>query len=178
MGLDTVELVMAFEEAFRIDIPNAVASEMITPRHTIDYVASRLGTAPADHCLTQQIFYRLRRGLRAESGTGLAFRPTTKVREIAEKREWHGLWIRIREAAGAPGWPDRIPWNSWLVDGPETLRELTVHIATHLPPPDVARGESWTRERIELTVRRSVWDVLAVKGFGLDDQYVRDMGAD
>ncbi len=178
MGLESVELVMAFEEAFEIDIPDAVASGMITPRQTIDYVASRLATVPAGRCLTQQIFYRLRRGLRAESGAGHAFRPATKVREIAEKREWPGLWTRVREAAGAPGWPDRIPRKGWLIDGPETLRELTVHIAMHLPSPDVGRGESWTRERIELTVRRTVWDSLRVKGFALDDQYVRDMGVD
>jgi hypothetical protein len=178
MGLDSVELVMAFEEAFGIDIPDAVASEMITPRQTIDYVESRLATVPADHCLTQQIFYRLRRGLRNESGAGLALRPTTKVHEIAEKREWPGLWTRIREAAGAASWPDRITWRGWLVEGPETLRELTVHVAMHLPPPNLSRGESWTRERIELTVRRVVWDIIRVKGFALDDQYVRDMGVD
>jgi hypothetical protein len=179
MGLDSVELVMAFEEAFGIEIPDVVASGMITPRRTIDYVESRLATVPADRCLTQQAFYRLRRGLHdVGGGAGLSIRPTTKVREIAEKREWHGLWTRIREAAGVPGWPDRVPWKGWLVEGPETLRELAVHIAMHLPPPDGSRGESWTRERIELTVRRSVWDIIRVKGFALDDQYVRDMGLD
>ena len=165
MGLDSVELVMAFEEAFGIDIPDAVASEMITPRQTIDYVESRLATVPADHCLTQQIFYRLRRGLRNESGAGLSLSPTTKVHEIAEKREWPGLWTRIREAAGALSWPVCFPWKGWLVEGPETLRELTVHVAMHLPPPNLSRGDSWTRERIELSVRRVVWDIIRVKSF-------------
>jgi hypothetical protein len=178
MGLDSVELVMAFEEAFGIDITDAVASKMIAPRQTIDYVESRLATVPADHCLTQQIFYRLRRGLRDQSVPGLALRPTTKVYEIAEKREWPNLWTRIREVEGASSWPDRIPWKGWLVEGPETLRKLTVHVAMHLPPPDFSRGEAWTRERIELTARRVVWDTISVEGFALDDQYVRDMGVD
>lgn len=176
MGLDSVEQVMAFEEAFGIDIPDAVASEMVTPRQTIDHVASRLGAVPADYCLTQQIFHRLRRGIRHARGADLAVRPTTRIREIAEKREWSGLWTRIRRASGAPSWPDPIPWKGWLAEGPETLRELTLHIAMHLPRPDVSRGEVWTRERIELTVRRAVWDIIRVKGFALDDQYVRDMG--
>ena len=61
---------------------------------------------------------------------------------------------------------------------PETLRELTVHIAMHMPPPDLSRGESWTRKRIELAVRRVVWDVIRVKGFALDSQYVHEMGVD
>jgi hypothetical protein len=178
MGLDGVELVMAFEEAFGVAIPDEVASEMITPRQTIDYVASRLGAAPAGRCLTQQVFYRLRRGLRPECPAGLDLRPATGVREIAGRRGWPALWARVREAAGAPDWPERIPWKGWLAEGPETLRELTVHVAMHLPTPDTALGESWTRERVELTVRRSVWETVLVKGFALDDQYVRDMGID
>ena len=46
MGLGSVELVMGFEAAFGIVIPDAVAEEMITPRHTIDYVASSLDDQP------------------------------------------------------------------------------------------------------------------------------------
>jgi len=38
MGLDTVELVMAFEEKFGISIPNEVAAELTTPRKVTDYV--------------------------------------------------------------------------------------------------------------------------------------------
>jgi len=38
MGLDTVELVMEFEEAFDLEIPNSVAAEMATPRHVRDFV--------------------------------------------------------------------------------------------------------------------------------------------
>lgn len=49
MGLDTVELVMAFEEAFEIDIPNDVAEKMLTVRDVRDFVMgeySRLGKHP------------------------------------------------------------------------------------------------------------------------------------
>ncbi len=43
MGLDSVELVMAFEEAFGIRIPDADAQQMLTPRAVIDFVESRRG---------------------------------------------------------------------------------------------------------------------------------------
>ena len=46
MGLDTVELVMAFEEEFGIDIPNEAAEDMIAVRHVRHFVVAeytRLG---------------------------------------------------------------------------------------------------------------------------------------
>jgi len=42
MGLDTVELVMRFEEDLGIAIPDDVAAALETPRHVIDHAAGRL----------------------------------------------------------------------------------------------------------------------------------------
>ena len=47
MGLDTVELVMAFEEDFHVLIPDEVAATLLTPRHVIDFVFQKRGT-PGD----------------------------------------------------------------------------------------------------------------------------------
>ncbi len=84
----------------------------------------------------------------------------------------------IRETSGDSNWPERVPWKGWRVDAPETFRDLTLFIAMHLPPPDLSRGEPWTRERIELVVRRVVWETIGVQGFNLDDHYVRDLGVE
>ena len=43
MGLDSVELVMAWEEAFGIEVPNGDAEILETPRMVIDYFAAKLG---------------------------------------------------------------------------------------------------------------------------------------
>ena len=126
MGLDSVELVMGFEAAFGIIIPDAIANDMITPRQTIDYVASSLGTSAVGPCLTQQLFYRLRCGFRPVLAKDVIFRPATAIRELASKREWPRTWRGIRETAGEPNWPETVPWKGWLVEGPVTLRELTV----------------------------------------------------
>ena len=38
MGLDTVELIMALEERFGIQIPDEDATELYTPRRVTDYI--------------------------------------------------------------------------------------------------------------------------------------------
>jgi acyl carrier protein len=40
-SLDTVELVMAFEEAFGIEIPDTDAEKMATVQNVIDYIKER-----------------------------------------------------------------------------------------------------------------------------------------
>jgi len=59
MGLDTVELVMAFEEEFSIDIPNAVAEDMVSAGKAAEAIAAilaRLGR-PAD---AQAVYARVK----------------------------------------------------------------------------------------------------------------------
>ena len=63
MGLDSVEFVMAVEEAFQIAIPDGEAERMLTPRQVVDYILGRLGAAERRVCLEQRAFYRLRRAV-------------------------------------------------------------------------------------------------------------------
>jgi acyl carrier protein len=48
MGLDAVELVMAFEGSFGVVIPDAVAEKMLTPADVIAFVESELRRRPDD----------------------------------------------------------------------------------------------------------------------------------
>jgi len=41
-SLDTIELVMAFEEAFSIEIPDEDAEKIKTVKHAIDYIESHV----------------------------------------------------------------------------------------------------------------------------------------
>ena len=40
-SLDVVELVMAFEEAFEIDIPDEDAEKMVTVKDAVDYIEAK-----------------------------------------------------------------------------------------------------------------------------------------
>lgn len=41
-SLDIVELIMAFEEAFDLDIPDEDAEKIVTVKHAIDYIDSKM----------------------------------------------------------------------------------------------------------------------------------------
>ncbi len=63
MGLDSVELVMAIEEEFGLDIPDRDAEKMITVGDVYEWLKVRIASADPVACLTQRVFYKLRRAL-------------------------------------------------------------------------------------------------------------------
>jgi len=101
MGLEGVEILLAAEETFGIAIPDAVASQIHTPADLIAFIAAHVPTVASPGCVTQQLFYRLRRGFRTQvPGLSAAFQPDTKLRDVVSKDEWPGLWRNIRVSVG------------------------------------------------------------------------------
>jgi acyl carrier protein len=60
MGLDAVEIVMAVEDAFDIQIENSEAEKLLTPGQLIDFVMGKVATTRTDVCLTHRSFNLLR----------------------------------------------------------------------------------------------------------------------
>ncbi len=68
MGLDTVELVIAIEDAFEVRFGNEDAAKLTTPAEVTDYLMDRVRTNGGDPCPSQAGFYRLRSVLMMEFG--------------------------------------------------------------------------------------------------------------
>lgn len=97
MGLDTVELVLAFEEEFEIAFPDKDAETLTTPGQVADYVLSRLQSNPDGPCQSQVRFYRLRAALMQVFGLPRnAIRPQTPLREILRGR-LRQQWAQLRQ---------------------------------------------------------------------------------
>lgn len=179
MGLDSVEIVMRTEEAFGIEIPDAVAQEILTPGALVAYLAATVPCTPTAACHSQQLFYKLRRGFRHQlRALTPAFDLDTPLNAILHKDRWPLAWEAVRADVGAADWPTTIPWPGLLSNGPRTIRELIWHITASLPRPDVASGEPWTRLHIEAEVRRIVGDVVGTNNYSLKDRFVEDIGID
>jgi hypothetical protein len=191
MGLDAVELVMAWEDAFGIDIPDAAAAVMYTPNHAIDYIALRLGARRAGPCRTRSTFLRVRDALAAELGLPpRAIHPASPLSSFfsgdAGRERWTSAGRRLRSRW--PDWPndgllgflDRVCLNggSRGLRLSSTVSDLVRHVAAHEPGVQPAPGEGWTRERVALLVRRITIYETGIDGFRDDQEFVRDLGAE
>lgn len=195
MGLDSVELVMGWEEAFGIDIPDRAVEKMQTVRDASDWIAARLGARPLGPCRTRRAFHRLRRVLGEELGVPRdAVRPETPIVGLLLVTPLPpARWSTLRDQLG-PGWqlsrvdqgegalPRLAAWLSGPGDRTRRLRQTAGDVARDLAAFDAdlrpAAGQPWSREAVALMVRRVTIHEIGVNGFGDDARFVEDLGVD
>jgi len=170
MGLDTVELVMAWEEEFGIAISDSDAEKMLTVRNAIDHIALRLGVADGPGvCPSMRAFHRLRRDFRLAGFRRRDIRPSTRYQELLSNRaQWLGMRMLPTFRALPPyrklkkmTLGDSVQWV--LDDDRLTWRR-----------PDEPLTKPWLR----VQVRQIIVEQLGVdRGFRDDDEFIRDLGA-
>lgn len=106
MGLDGVELVMEFEEAFEVELTDEEAIAALTPRIVIDLIVSKLETAQETGCPSQRAFYLLRRSLIEHVGAARrAIRPDSDLRGLIGIDRAAQAWPALEQAVQARVWP-------------------------------------------------------------------------
>ena len=107
MGLEGLEIVLATEETFAIAIPDAVAGKIQTPAELIEFILANVPIATSQECLTQQLFYRLRKGFQSQVPSMIQrFDLDTELAGLLHKNQWHESWLAIRESSGDSSWPE------------------------------------------------------------------------
>src|SRR5258707_6286681 len=133
MGLETVELVVRFEEAFGITISDEVATSMTTPRAVTDYIVTQLATAERSACLSQQAFYFLRRAFSNRLHLPrTAFHPDVALRTLIPKETRKNLWRQLQTEMGPNVLPDlaRPPWLFYFLFAGTIFLAVFVSYAT------------------------------------------------
>jgi hypothetical protein len=83
MGLDSVDLLMRIENGFGIEIKGSEAEQITTVGKMYDAVWERLENKRSESCLTQPIFYRLRKAFVEQLGVRHEeFTPAARMEEI------------------------------------------------------------------------------------------------
>jgi hypothetical protein len=172
MGLDSVQIVMGWEESFGIHIPDENAFLIRTPRMAVDLIAGMLNASdkPQKACFSLRAFNRLRASF---VSVGLidrrSFRPAARLKDLASRDQW----AAICSSSGIASLPKLGGWHS-----PRTVGELARWVVIHAAKDLKTENEPWTRTEIRAVVRSVVTDVVGLKEFGDDDNFVRDMRMD
>ena len=100
MGLDSVELVMSVEDKFGIRIQDSEAEKIYTVEDLIDIVFSRIIMNPTDKCLTQIVFYKIRKALRDLTSNETQISPDLKISELFSISELKEKWSQLKVLVG------------------------------------------------------------------------------
>jgi hypothetical protein len=125
MGLDLVELVVRFEDAFSIAIPDKVATELTSPRKVTDYVLTQVHASDDSSCLSQQAFYFLRKHFVMVLGISpREFRPKQQLSNLIPLEHRRKVWLKMKSELGASALPN-LARPFWLFSSLSFLSVLT-----------------------------------------------------
>ncbi|WP_405567091.1 phosphopantetheine-binding protein [Polaribacter sp. Asnod6-C07] len=100
MGLDSVELLISVEDKFGIRIEDSEAEKIYTVQNFVDSVYSKIITNLNDKCLTQIVFYRIRKAVRNLKLTDKEIKPDTKITELLSQTELKENWYLLKTEIG------------------------------------------------------------------------------
>ena len=174
MGLESVELVMAWEDAFGIELSEAEAVSIQTPRATTDCIYNKLKSpAPEDTgCLAMRAFQRLRRGFQIEGIPRNAVHPDAKLAGILPGPRRRDLLNSLRQRAGLPPLR-RLPFGLQFTSG--RVRDLVLdtviehHATLRLP------AHGWSRAQVREVIRAVMYAQLALRHFSDTAEFIRDL---
>ena len=102
MGLDSVEIVMKVEQAFGINIPDVDAEKLRTVGDMYEYVSARVTDVSTNACVTQKLFYKLRKHFREqlEIPEDFVIIPSTKLKELIPEEGRKHKWVQLEKSIG------------------------------------------------------------------------------
>jgi acyl carrier protein len=118
MGMDAIELVISFEDAFGIAIPDDVATQMTTPRKVTDYIMAQVVVSDEVSCLSQQAFHFLRKELGPRLNIARSkFAPNTRLETLIPLESRRRVWASLKSQMGPASIPDlaRPRWLFFLL---------------------------------------------------------------
>jgi acyl carrier protein len=172
MGLDTIELVLRFEDTFGIEIPDADAEKIQSVKDVTNYVFARVEHTNQNSCITQQAFYFLRRSFAKSLQTSRqSFYPQAKLDAILPKENRKIVLERLKNEAGI-----EIPLKkSWFLTNVDSVADLARHIALNQP---TLFKKSWTRRQIAELVRDITINETGRGDVKPTSRFVDDLGMD
>ena len=100
MGLDSVELLMSFEDKFGVSIPDAEAENIFTVQQMVDSIFEKIKLKPNNKCLSQIVFYRIRKAFEEFDNKKRDITPNTKMSDLLSTTDLKSDWSRLEMKIG------------------------------------------------------------------------------
>ena len=176
MGLDAVEIIMGWEQAFDIKFTDAEVEKITTPKMAIKLIASKLAAKEniPDICLQIHIDHQVQQALQAVlSLPPSQIKPTSKLHHLLPPSQRSKNWQQICSYLGVPKLPEisDIP-----IFAPITVKDLVDWLTAHYPSYFLSPDERWTPPQIRTVVRVVIKDIVGTSDFTDDNNFVTEIG--
>ncbi len=178
MGLDAVEIIMGWENAFEIKLNDAEIAELRTPRHAIDLISAKVGASDrvVGVCLKLRAYHRIRQAFCSVLGVPRAqIRPNSKLRKLLPPEQRQGAWQAIFAQAGLPASPP-FGFGTGVIFMPIAIKDIVIWSVAHHPSSLVNPDERWTHAQVRSVVRAVIIKIVGAEEFEDDDDFVIDLG--
>jgi len=177
MGLDPVELVLAWEDSFGIQISDAEAERMFTTRQAAECIYERLRSpGPEDRgCLSLRAFNRLRRAFLDEGVPRATVRPDARVTTLLPSRHRRDILSAVCQRAGLQ--PLRpLPFGLQFTFG--RVRDIVIDSVIGQHESLRLAGHGWSLVQVREVVRAVMYAQLALRRFSDDAEFIKDLRVD
>ncbi len=176
MGLDSVEIVIAWEQAFGISITDVEAGVLRTPRMAIDLICRKLNVGTGENfCLSQRVFYRLRRAfVKVLSFSRDSVTPQTRLGNLIPVLGRQQVWSALSLEAGLAFPATMLGVGSCSPTVGDFVRRLTEYSGCFM----VTDRCGWSRQQVRELVRLAVSDTLGIPKFSDNADFVYDLRID
>lgn len=175
MGLDSVEIVITWEETFGIPISDSEVVDIRTPRQAMDLISKKLGASDAkSFCPTLRAFHVFRAAVRQVTGDSTRrLRLSESLRDLPAGRWKKVFWKECAAAMGLEGFrPPAVLFRRATVR--DAVEDLVARHLHRLRKP----SEPWTRTLVRFGVRSGVTCIMGTRNFDDDDDFIKDIGID
>jgi hypothetical protein len=180
MGLDSVEIVLCWEESLGIKIPDCDATQLFTPAQAVDYLANVLGATNdiSYPCLGQRAFHRIRACLLNHNKISRScISPTTQIRHLLGDGGHRASWQQFARCLGLGDLVKTLGLPLFGA-GSTRVKDIITQTVARRAQMLVAPHERWNRQQLRAVVRTSVDWVVGLRDFADEDEFVGDLGID
>jgi hypothetical protein len=175
MGLDSMQLVMAFEDAFAVGFEDAELEHILTPRMAMDMMVVKLNISPESRsqiCPTLRAYNLLRRAFQEVLELPRwRLLPESQLQYLLARYDEQMIWEELRDRTGVPEFPS-LRGCLGLRSGPTNFQGLVDWVVTKYPRAFLDADEVWTVAQVRSVVRAIVRNESGTREFRDDEKWM------